>query len=311
MVACASMGLYERAAATFRDLQASICAALEAADGRARFSREEWQRPGGGGGVTRVISDGAVFEKGGVNISDVEGELPEDFAAQLPGGGRRFRATGVSLVIHPRSPMIPTVHANFRFLEKGDAAWFGGGADLTPSYLWREDAVHFHATLAAPCDRHAPIGDYPRFKAWCDDYFMIRHRGETRGVGGIFFDYLGHAPGMAGAQEADLEAVYAFVGDAGAAFAPAYVPIVERRRDEPYGEAERQWQLLRRGRYVEFNLVYDRGTVFGLKTGGRIESILMSLPPLARWEYDARPPGEREVALTEVLRAPVDWLGRR
>ncbi len=303
-------GLYERAASRWSELQGAICAAIEAADGEARFSTDRWSRPGGGGGVSRVLEGGRVFEKAGVNWSDVDGELPEDFAAQLPGWGRRFRATGVSLVLHPRSPMVPTTHANFRFLEKGDAAWFGGGADLTPYYLWREDAEHFHRTLAAACDAHTPVGDYPRFKRWCDEYFFIKHRAETRGVGGIFYDYVGHAPGHERATTADLEAAFAMAGACGDAFVPAYVPIVEQRRDEAYGDDERRWQLLRRGRYVEFNLVYDRGTTFGLKTGGRIESILMSLPPLVRWDHDVSPPGPREAALVEVLRTPVDWLGR-
>jgi coproporphyrinogen III oxidase len=300
-------GLFERAAELFRELQTEICDALAAADGRARFGADEWQRPGGGGGVSRILADGAVLEKAGVGWSSVEGELPADFAGQLPGAGRGFRATGVSLVIHPRSPMVPTTHANFRFLEKGDAAWFGGGADLTPYYLFREDAAHFHRTLADACDRHRPVGDYDRFKAWCDEYFFLPHRGETRGVGGIFFDYLG-APGKG--AEHDLEQVFGFVRDAGRAFVAAYVPIVERRKAEPWGDAERTWQLRRRGRYVEFNLLYDRGTVFGLKTNGRTESILMSLPPLVRWDYDVRPdPGSREAELVAAL-TPTSWLER-
>jgi coproporphyrinogen III oxidase len=189
--------------------------------------------------------------------------------------------------------------------EKGDRAWFGGGADLTPYYLEREDAVHFHHTLAAACDAHAPVGDYPRFKAWCDEYFLLPHRGETRGVGGLFFDWLGAKDGFA------LDRVFAFVEAAGRAFLPAYVPIVMRRKDAAYGDDERRWQLQRRGRYVEFNLLYDRGTIFGLKTGGRIESILMSLPSLVRWDYDVTPaPGSREAELIAVLSRPVDWLGR-
>ena len=258
---------------------------------------------GGGGGVARVLQEGAVFEKGGVNWSRVEGELPADFAAQMPGEGRAFRATGVSLVIHPRSPMVPTTHANFRMLEKGDKCWFGGGADLTPYYLFREDAQHFHGTLRAACDRHAPLGDYPRFKKWCDEYFYLGHRGETRGVGGIFFDYLDGS-----GSERDLEDIFAFVRDVGRAFVPAYLPIVQRRRNLPYGDRERHWQLIRRGRYVEFNLIHDRGTVFGLKTNGRTESILMSLPPLVRWEYDVHPePGSREAELLSALK-PTDWL---
>lgn len=294
--------LFERAGEFFKELQAKICAALEGTDGRATFSSDMWTREGGGGGHSRVIVEGAVIEKGGVNWSLVEGELPESFASEIPGEGREFRATGVSLVIHPRSPMIPTTHANFRYLEKGDKRWFGGGADLTPYYFYREDAVHFHRTLKEACDRHAPIGDYPRFKKWCDEYFFLPHRGETRGVGGIFFDYLE-------GDEATLEKTFDFVKDAGRAFVPAYVPIVERRRDEQYGDAERHWQLLRRGRYVEFNLIYDRGTVFGLKTRGRTESILMSLPPLVRWEYSHTPePESREAELISVLK-PTEWLG--
>jgi len=215
----------------------------------------------------------------------------------MPGQGRAFYATGVSLVIHPRNPYVPTVHANFRYFEKGDAWWFGGGADLTPYYLFEEDARHFHATLKAACDRHG-AAHYAAFKAACDDYFVIAHRRERRGVGGIFFDYLG----------GDAEARFAMVADLGKAFLPAYLPIVERRGNTPYGERERAWQLLRRGRYVEFNLVYDRGTLFGLRTDGRIESILMSLPPLARWESLPDPdPASAEAKLLEVLRTPRDW----
>jgi coproporphyrinogen III oxidase len=200
--------------------------------------------------------------------------------------------------------MVPTTHANFRCIQKGDAIWFGGGADLTPYYLFREDAVHFHSTLAAACDRHKPVGDYDRFKTWCDEYFFLPHRGETRGVGGVFFDYLGskgeHAP----------EDIFAFVQDLGRAFTNAYIPIVQRRQPTTFGETERTWQLRRRGRYVEFNLIYDRGTLFGLKTNGRIESILMSLPPLTRWDYDVSPqPGSPEAELVAHLR-PIDWLGR-
>jgi coproporphyrinogen III oxidase len=293
--------LPDRAAQFFRELQLGICARLESLDGRARFVEDAWQRDGGGGGKTRVLAGGAVFEKAGVNWSDVQGELPEDMARQLPGDGRVFRATGVSLVIHPDSPMIPTTHANFRCLQKGDACWFGGGADLTPYYPYREDAEHFHRTLKTACDAHDP-GYYPRFKVWCDEYFWLPHRGETRGVGGIFFDYLK-------GDDRPIERVFDFVQAAGRAFLDAYVPIVERRRDEPWGEPEKDHQMWRRGRYVEFNLLYDRGTVFGLKTNGRVESILMSLPPRVRWDYDRRPaPGSREAALLDFLK-PTDWLG--
>ena len=294
--------IFDRAADEYARIQDEICAALEELDGEGRFTADRWERPGGGGGLSRVLTGGRIFEKAGVNWSRVEGELPADFASQIPGSGTAFRATGVSLVLHPRSPMVPTTHANVRCLEKGERTWFGGGADLTPYYLWREDAAHFHRTLRDACERHPGVGDYPRFKAWCDEYFHLPHRGERRGVGGIFFDYLeGAGP---------LEGVLAFAADIGRAVVPAYAPIVRRRADEPHGEAERQWQLLRRGRYVEFNLVYDRGTIFGLKTGGRTESILMSLPPLVRWEYDQPEPsaGSREASLLEVLRRPEEWV---
>jgi coproporphyrinogen III oxidase len=316
--------LFDRASAFFRELQSDICRRLETIDGARTFGTDPWDRPGGGGGVARVLEGGAVFEKAGVNWSRVDGELPEEMAAQMPGTGRRFQASGVSLVLHPRSPMVPTTHANFRMIEQGDCAWFGGGGDLTPYYLWREDAVCFHRAFADACDPHAPIGDYDRFKAWCDDYFFLPHRGETRGVGGIFYDYVGAEGRRAGApggrtpddpppdnESHDLERAFAFVQDAGRAFLPAYTPIVERRAGEPYGEAERTWQLRRRGRYVEFNLLYDRGTVFGLKTGGRTESILMSLPPETRWDYDVKPaPGSREAELIAALTTKTDWLAR-
>jgi coproporphyrinogen III oxidase len=299
-------GLFDRAAALFAELQSDICRDLETIDrGSSGFGADRWERPGGGGGIARVLERGAVFEKAGVNWSSVDGELPHDVASQMPGTGRAFRACGVSLVIHPRSPMVPTTHANLRMIEHGERAWFGGGADLTPYYLFADDAEHFHRTLARACDAHRPIGDYDRYKAWCDDYFFLPHRGETRGVGGIFFDHVGATDGFA------LDAVFGFVEAVGRALAPAYVPIVERRRDEPWGDAERTWQLRRRGRYVEFNLLYDRGTVFGLKTGGRTESILMSLPPEVRWDYDTRPaPGSREAELVAALR-PMTWLRDR
>jgi coproporphyrinogen III oxidase len=297
--------IFDRAADLFSRLQNEICVGLEELDGAGRFTTDEWKRPGGGGGLSRVLSGGRLFERAGVNWSKVEGDLPAEFAAQIPGGGTAFSATGVSLVLHPGSPMVPTVHANFRFLAKGERTWFGGGADLTPYYLFRDDAIHFHREWQSACAAHPGVADYRRFKSWCDQYFLIPHRGERRGVGGIFFDYLD------GSGAGGLESVLAFAADAGRAFLRAYRPIAARRAGEPYGERERQWQLLRRGRYVEFNLVYDRGTVFGLKTGGRTESVLMSLPPLARWEYDPGdpPPGSREAELIDVLRNPVDWLG--
>ncbi len=289
--------LRARAAASFRDLQDRICAALEELDGKARFREDVWQREEGGGGRTRVLAEGGVFEKGGVNFSEVFGQMSEEFAKQVPGSGRDFTATGISLVLHPRNPLVPTVHANFRFLTKGDRQWFGGGADLTPYYPFREDVVHFHRTWRDVCQRHGPPVDYARFKKGCDEYFFLPHRGEARGVGGLFFDYL----------EGDFEALFAFVRDCGDAFLSAYLPIARRRKDLPYGERERAFQEFRRGRYVEFNLIYDRGTLFGLKTGGRIESILMSLPPVVRWHYDYRPePGSREAELYEYLK-PRDW----
>ena len=288
-----------RAAATeyFRTLQESITEALSGVDGTG-FREDSWERDGGGGGRTRIVENGAIFEKGGVNFSEVHGNLPEELAGEIPrGSGTEFFATGISLVIHPRSPRVPIVHANFRYLEKGDAQWFGGGADLTPSYPYDQDCVHFHRTLKDACDRHDPEY-YPRFKKWCDEYFTIRHRNEMRGIGGIFFDYL----------EGDLDAIFAFVQSVGNAFLPAYVPIVERRMGEPYDEPERVFQTIRRGRYAEFNLVYDRGTVFGLKTRGRTESILMSLPPLARWVYDYTPDtGSREEAAAAYFQ-PRDWV---
>jgi coproporphyrinogen III oxidase len=289
----------ERAAAYFRDLQDQIVTPLEALDGR-RFREDIWQREGGGGGRTRVLADGGVFEKAGVNFSEVFGEMSEEFAKQVPGNGRAFYATGISLVLHPRNPHVPTVHANFRYIAKGDRAWFGGGADLTPYYPVREDVVHFHRTWKAVCDRHASVADHRRMKEECDRYFHSPHRNEARGVGGIFFDYLG----------GDLEAVFAFVRDAGGSFLDAYLPIAQRRKDDPYTERQRDWQLYRRGRYVEFNLLYDRGTLFGLKTGGRTESILMSLPPLVKWGYDVVPePGSAEAELVEVYLKPRDWAG--
>jgi coproporphyrinogen III oxidase len=281
----------------FKSLQDRICGGLESLDGTA-FREDLWSREGGGGGRTRILEDGGVFEKAGVNFSAVSGEFPPEFAAKIPrGSGTSFFATGVSLVLHPASPMVPTVHANFRYLEKGEAAWFGGGMDLTPYYPYEEDAVHFHRTIRTACDGQSP-DLYPRFKKWCDEYFFLKHRGETRGVGGIFFDYL----------DDDRQQDFAFVRAVGDAFLEAYVPIVERRRNEPFTERQRQYQLYRRGRYVEFNLLYDRGTIFGLETRGRTESILMSLPPVVRWVYDFKPePGSLEARAMEYFK-PRDWV---
>ena len=293
-----------------RAQQDAITTALTAIDGRGRFKRDSWLRPEGGGGTTCVLQEGKVFEKAGVGVSVVQGTLSAE-AARAMGGGQslpadaslKFSAVGISLVLHPHNPWAPTVHCNYRYFERGDsdapqAWWFGGGADLTPSYLFAEDARHFHQTHRAACDRH-DASWYPRFKAWCDDYFMITHRGERRGVGGIFFDDL---------HDRAPEDLLAFVTDCATAFLPAYLPILEKRRGLPFEAHHKEWQQLRRGRYAEFNLVYDRGTLFGLKTQGRIESILMSLPLTARWEYDHAPlQGSEEAAITEVLRTPRSW----
>src|SRR5215472_6637230 len=239
----------EQTESYFKSLQDRISTAIETFDG-TRFREDEWPREGGGGGRTRILENGSVFEKAGVNFSAVRGNLPEAFAAKIPmGSGTDFFATGVSLVFHPQSPMVPAVHANFRYLEKGDAAWFGGGMDLTPCYPYPEDAQHFHRTIKAVCDRHAP-DYYQRFKKWCDEYFFLKHRNEMRGIGGAFFDYL----------DTDREKTFAFICDLGDSFIEAYLPIAERRRNEPFGDHERQYQLYRRGRYAEFNLLYDRGT---------------------------------------------------
>lgn len=292
--------MFEQVEAFMKELQDEICAGLGALDSKA-FREVAWDRPGGGGGRSRVLQEGELFEKAGVNFSSVHGELPEELAKTMPGAGQAFRATGVSLVLHPRSPMIPTVHANFRFLAKEGAWWFGGGADLTPYYPFRDDVIHFHRTWRDVCRRHAPRIDYRKLKNWCDEYFFLPHRSEPRGVGGIFFDYL----------SGDFEPLFAFVKEAGRGFLPAYVPLAERRRAEPYGDRERRFQALRRGRYVEFNLLYDRGTIFGLKTGGRTESILMSLPPVVCWGYDYKSdPGSREAELWEYLR-PRDWAEQK
>ncbi|HYG68880.1 MAG TPA: oxygen-dependent coproporphyrinogen oxidase [Anaeromyxobacteraceae bacterium] len=283
-----------------RARQAEICDALERADGAGRFSSDAWDRAGGGGGLSRVMQDGAIFEKAGVSVSEVHGALDPAFARRLGGGeAPEFHAVGLSLVLHPRSPRVPTVHLNVRLIQRGASAWFGGGADLTPYYLEEDDARHFHGVLRDVCDRHALEPDaYARFKRAADAYFFLKHRGEHRGVGGIFFE------DPKGAPAAQL----AFVTDVARAFLPAYLPIVERRRALPWGEPERRWQEIRRGRYVEFNLVLDRGTVFGLETGARTESILMSLPPRVRWVYDHRPePGSAEAALLDVLRSPREW----
>ena len=283
--------------AFFKELQDRICAGLERADDGATFREDVWERASGGGGRSRVIENGAVFEKGGVNFSEVFGEFSPEFAKQIPGDGLAFTATGVSLVLHPRSPLIPTVHANFRFLTHGSKAWFGGGADLTPYYPFKEDVIGFHKTWKAVCNAHPNVANYAKMKKDCDDYFHIKHRNEARGVGGIFFDYMDAT-----------DQTLAFVKAAGDTFLDAYLPIVERRKALTHTPEQRSFQEVRRGRYVEFNLVYDRGTVFGLKTDGRTESILMSLPPVVRYVYDYRPaPGTPEAELTDYWLKPKDW----
>jgi len=289
------------------DLQDRLCAELAAEDGGKGFREDAWQRPEGGGGRTRVLEDGTVFEKAGVNFSEVSGgKLPPSATAQRPElAGRSFQALGVSLVIHPRNPYVPTSHANVRFFmaeRDGHAPvwWFGGGFDLTPYYGFREDAVQWHRTAWEAC---APFGPevYPRYKRWCDEYFYLKHRGEPRGIGGLFFDDL---------NEGGFDDCFAFVRSVGDHYALAYLPIVRRRKDTPYGEREVAFQHYRRGRYVEFNLVYDRGTLFGLQSGGRTESILMSLPPRVSWRYDWRPePGTPEAELYETFLEPREWLG--
>ncbi|PPU39038.1 oxygen-dependent coproporphyrinogen oxidase [Xanthomonas arboricola] len=299
------MNEFDRVRDYLTGLQDRICAAVEASDGSARFAEDLWQREEGGGGRTRILRNGAVFEQAGIGFSDVSGSrLPPSASAHRPElAGATWRACGVSLVFHPHNPHAPTTHANVRYFRAerdGEvvAAWFGGGFDLTPFYPVDEDVLHWHRTAQALC---APFGEerYAAHKRWCDEYFFLRHRNETRGVGGLFFDDLGQ----------DFERDFAYQRAVGDGFLDAYLPIVERRKDTPYGERERQFQLYRRGRYVEFNLVYDRGTLFGLQSGGRAESILMSLPPQVRWEYGFTPePGSAEARLMDYL-VPRDWLG--
>jgi coproporphyrinogen III oxidase len=295
--------LKQRARDFFAGLQDEICRAIEKLDGQALFREDLWNREGGGGGRTRVMEEGAVFEKAGVNFSEVHGDFPEAYAHRLPvGEGLRFFATGVSLVLHPANPFVPTVHANFRYLERGSGGWFGGGSDLTPYYPFLDDIVHFHRTLKQACDHFDP-DYYPRFKRWCDEYFFIKHRDEARGVGGIFFDYL-----TGEGFERGLESVFEFVQGVGNSFLDAYLPIAEKRRVLHYEQRHRDFQLIRRGRYAEFNLVYDRGTQFGLETKGRAESILMSLPPVVRWVYNYKPAPGSEEELAWRFFKPADWL---
>lgn len=290
-------------------LQQTICCALEEEDGKEKFFEDGWQRePGdhlGGGGISAVLQEGAVFEQAGVNFSHVTGsQLPGSATAHRPElAGRAFEAMGLSLVIHPRNPYVPTSHANVRFFiaeKEGEAPvwWFGGGFDLTPYYGFDEDCVHWHNTAKKACE---PFGEevYPKYKKWCDEYFYLKHRQEPRGIGGLFFDDL---------NEWGFERSFAFMQSVGDHYVPAYLPIVKRRREHDFGDRHREFQLYRRGRYVEFNLVYDRGTLFGLQSGGRTESILMSLPPLVRWQYNYRPePGSEEARLYDEYLKPRDW----
>ena len=287
-------------------LQESLVEAVERADGGARFGRDRWERAGGGGGESRVLRDGSLIEQGGVNFSEVTGaRLPASATHDRPAlAGAPFSAMGVSVVLHPKNPHVPTTHLNLRFIQiqkdsEEPVWWFGGGFDLTPFYPVREDVLHWHRTARDACA--ALPGAYEKYKAWCDRYFYLPHRNETRGVGGLFFDDL---------NEPGFDSCFAFARAVGEAFPRAWLPIAERRRATPFGERERSFQLLRRGRYVEFNLVHDRGTLFGLQTGGRTESILMSLPPLVRWEYGYTPPaGSPEEALARDWLRPRDWLG--
>jgi coproporphyrinogen III oxidase len=312
--AMSPMTHHDRMALAIETLHDESTAFFAGMDSGGEFREDRWERPGGGGGVTRVMESGKTFEKAGVNRSVVTGVLsPTELrrlGARVPEAESRFFAAGMSLVVHPRSPMVPTVHLNVRYFEISDAdgapldAWFGGGTDLTPTYPFPDDARHFHVALKQTCDRHSPTF-YPRFKTWCDHYFVNIHRGdERRGVGGIFFDHL-----RAGESELEFEPLLAFVMDVGRALPAAYGPIVDRCRALEYGERERRLQLARRGRYVEFNLVHDRGTLFGLHTNARIESVLMSLPPVAAWEYaPAYEPGSIEAELMGMLE-PRDWVG--
>ncbi len=283
----------------FEALQNTICSGLEAADGKERFREETWSHAEHGGGKTRILQNGAVIEKGGVNFSAVTTKLSVLLAARMNIQPQTLFAAGISLVIHPFSPMIPAIHMNLRYLEPEQGEpWFGGGIDLTPSYLFEEDAVYFHNTLKAVCDKHH-AEYYPKFKKWCDEYFFIKHRSETRGIGGIFFDY----------QRENPDRFFSFVKSMGDCFLDAYVPIVEKRKKEVWAEKEKSWQLIRRGRYAEFNLIYDRGTLFGLETQGRTESILMSLPPEVRWAYNHSPEaGSREDQLLNILQHPKNWV---
>ena len=291
------------------DLQDRICNALEMLDGKSAFQSDRWSREGGGGGHTRVISGGDVFEKGGVNTSSVWGDVTPPMRSQLKIEGDKWFACGLSLVIHPRNPYVPTTHANWRYFELYDKegrltdSWFGGGADLTPYYLFEEDARHFHSTFKKAMEPYG-ADTYSRYKTWCDEYFVNIHRShEMRGIGGVFYDHLRPV------DEADTDRLFQFQQAGGQAFLDAYLPIADKRRDLAFGDREINWQEIRRGRYVEFNLIHDRGTLFGLRTNGRTESILMSLPPRARWEYNYQPaPGSPEADLLDACLHPRSWV---
>ncbi len=293
----------ERIAEVYRHIQDEICTALEALDGKARFEQEVWERDGGGGGRTRIIQNGTILEKGGVNFSAVHGKLPEVIKKSFGVDEDDFFATGVSIVIHPNHPHVPIIHMNIRYFELNEQIrWFGGGIDLTPHYIVEEDARYFHAQLKAVCDRHHP-DFYRDFKAWADDYFFIKHRNETRGIGGVFYDKL--TPLKTGLT---YQQIFDFSCDLGHNFAPIYTELVNRHRHRDFSSEEKEWQLLRRGRYVEFNLVYDAGTKFGLETNGRVESILMSLPNQASWLYDFKTkPDSNEQHTLDLLRKGIDW----
>lgn len=290
------------------NLQNRITSALEDIDGKAKFHEDQWERKEGGGGKTRVIQNGNVFEKGGVNVSAVHGPLPQSMQSYFKVEDCDFYACGLSLVLHPKNPFVPTVHANWRYFEMIDKSgnridqWFGGGLDLTPYYLFEDDAKHFHQVCKAACDQH-DTDFYPQYKKRCDEYFWNHHRDEARGIGGLFFDYL--KPNA----ERSIDQWHDFVTEVGDSFLDAYLPIVEKRKDMPYEKHHRDWQEIRRGRYVEFNLVHDKGTLFGLKTNGRIESILMSLPPHVQWRYNHEPEkNSPEKKLVNVLQHPKDWI---
>ena len=290
----------------FKELQDTICRSLEHVDGTGRFQTDNWDRPGGGGGITRIITSGNIIEKGGVNFSAVWGKAPKTilhFLGLPEDTDTDFFASGVSIVIHPFNPAIPIIHMNVRYFELSTGAWwFGGGMDLTPHYVSVDDAKYFHQQLKDVCDRHHP-SYYDKFKKWADDYFFIKHRNETRGIGGVFFDYLKDDEGFTKASR------FAFIKDIGSAFAPIYAELINRNSPTVYASREKKWQLLRRGRYVEFNLVWDRGTKFGLDTDGRTESILMSLPPQAEWVYQYDPePGSKEAKTLSLLRKEIDWI---